>query len=216
MENKYIITLEEIPFERFHSYNVPSERLYRVQGFNSLVFDGNGLSKLTPYTEPNLEAIRDEAYEKGVQDTKQHWVDAPRSCAYRLGYENGLNDAWKVARKIVHLQWDGAWAGVDEVEKWFDTYTASEAIEGIKAYEQEQQIAIGDEVVFYNGEKCVVTVVEDGQVAEVMDKGGFSMRMDDGLRNSMKKTGRHFPEIAEVLKKMKMDLGILSIIRQAQ
>lgn len=68
MENKYIITLEEIPFERFHSYNVPSERLYRVQGFNSLVFDGNGLSKLTPYTEPNLEAIRKEVYEQGLND----------------------------------------------------------------------------------------------------------------------------------------------------
>ena len=49
---------------------------------------------LTPYTEPDLDAIRNEAYEKGVQDTKQHWVDAPRSCAYRLGYENGLNDLW--------------------------------------------------------------------------------------------------------------------------
>lgn len=82
--------------------------------------------------------------------------------------------------------------------------SASEAIDKIQQYEheQEEQIHVGDEVVFYNGEKCVVTVVGDGQVAEVMDKGGFSMRMDDGLRNSMKKTGRHFPEIVKVLKKM--------------
>lgn len=50
---------------------------------------------LTPYEEPDLDAIRNEAYEKGVQDTKQHWVDAPRSFAYKLGYENGLNAAWE-------------------------------------------------------------------------------------------------------------------------
>ena len=82
-------------------------------------------------------------------------------------------------------------------------YDASEAIEKILAYEQKQQIAIGDEVEFYNGEKCVVTVVWDGQVAEVMDKGGFSMKMDDELRSRMKKTGRHFEELVTILKKMK-------------
>ena len=159
----------------------------------------------TPYTEPDLDAIHDEAYEKGVQDTKQHLVDAPRTCAYKLGYESGLNNAWDAARKIESLsarEFDKAFTGYDDCFKVFENYTPQEAIEKIKQYEQEQQIQVGDEVVFYNGEKCVVTVVEDGQTAEVMDKDGFSMMMDDGLRNSMKKTGRHFPEIAEVLKKM--------------
>ena len=61
------------------------------------------ISKLTPYTEPDLDAIRNEAYEKGVQDTKQHWVDAPRSCAYRLGYENGLNDLWEAMQKAIKM-----------------------------------------------------------------------------------------------------------------
>lgn len=167
---------------------------------------------LTPYEEPDLDAIRNEAYEKGVQDTKQHWVDAPRSCAYKLGYENGLNDAWDAARKIVLSREDGGLFEYEARKSVFGcgnymalkNYSASEAVKKIRQYgqDQEEQIQVGDEVVFYNGEKCVVTVVEDGQAAEVMDKGGFSMRMDDGLRNSMKKTGRHFPEIVEVFKKM--------------
>ena len=59
--------------------------------------------ELTPYTEPDLDAIRNEAYEKGVQDTKQHWVDAPRSCAYKLGYENGLNDLWEAMQKAIKM-----------------------------------------------------------------------------------------------------------------
>ena len=32
-------------------YNSANETLYRIKGFNSLVFDENGISKLTPYKE---------------------------------------------------------------------------------------------------------------------------------------------------------------------
>ena len=52
-----------------------------------------------------------------------------------------------------------------------------------------------------------MTVVENGQVLEVMDGDGFSMEMDDGLRNSMDKTGRHFSELGKLLKKMNEDDG---------
>ena len=192
MTGKYIVELKD------------RETLYKAAiGGNGEPYISTAIKNV--YKEPNLEAIRNEAYEKGVQDTKQHWVDAPRSCAYQLGYENGLKAAWDAACKIINM------IGLKRKDIFgymafssvMNNFSATEAIEKIKQYEQEQQIQVGDEVVFYNGEKCVVTVVGDGQVAEVMDKGGFSMRMDDGLRNSMKKTGRHFPEIAELLKKMK-------------
>ena len=183
-----------------------------VNSAGATVITTHHASYLTPYEEPDLDAVRNEAYEKGVQDTKQHWVDAPRSCAYKFGYENGLNDAWDAARKIVLSREDGGLFEYEARKSVFGcgnymalkNYSASEAVKKIRQYgqEQEEQIQVGDEVVFYNGEKCVVTVVGDGQAAEVMDKGGFSMRMDDGLRNSMKKTGRHFPEIVEVFKKM--------------
>jgi len=102
---------------------------------------------LTPYNEPDLDAIRNEAYEKGVQDTEQHWLDAPRSCAYRVGYENGLNDAWDTARKI-YLPEDHGGLGYDIRMKIFNTdnmgwlfknLSASEAIEKIRAYEKEKE-----------------------------------------------------------------------------
>ena len=46
MGRKYIIELENISFQNGDEY------LWRVKGFKSLVFDKNGLEKLTPYYEP--------------------------------------------------------------------------------------------------------------------------------------------------------------------
>lgn len=45
MGKKYIIELEN------KSFKSGDEVLWRVKGFKSLVFDKNGLSKLTPYNE---------------------------------------------------------------------------------------------------------------------------------------------------------------------
>lgn len=161
----------------------------------------------------------DEAYKRGRKDA----IDeigcnekeiATKACQSGLddGKKMGMELIWEVARKIILPSKRGGFT-IDEFAECFGSdvskydvvehYSASEAIEKILAYEQKQQIAIGDEVVFYNGERCVVTVVEDGQATEVMDENGFSMKMDDGLRNSMKKTGRHFEELATILKKMK-------------
>ena len=163
---------------------------------------------LRPYTEPDLDAIREEEYEKGVQDTKQHWVDAPRSCAYKLGYENGLNDAWDVARKIALDKEDGGLDTVAYCETFgygkgfgaiLKTFTASECIEKIRQYEQgKEKIKVGDEVITDSG-KAVVTGV--GPVHfEYFNADGSSGY--DEVKN-VKKTGRTFPEIAEVLRKMK-------------
>lgn len=96
-------------------------------------FDFKDPEDLTPYTEPDTEQVREEAFKNGYDAAcKDIDVKSKINAAYR----KGLEVAWDAARKIVHLQWDGAWAGVDEVEKWFDTYTASEAIEKIRQHEQ--------------------------------------------------------------------------------
>ena len=54
-EIRYIIELEEIPFVRtkfcIGADKLETEMLYRVKGFNSLVFDKKGIEKLTPYVD---------------------------------------------------------------------------------------------------------------------------------------------------------------------
>ena len=189
--------------------------------------------ELTPYTEDSAYAhgyteaeakyreIRDElekqAYEKGVQDTKQHWVDAPRTCAYQLGYGNGLNDAWEAARKISLAKIDGGFSwesmnnmfGTDSPSKIYKTFTASEVIEKIRQYEQEnEEIQIGDEVVgTYTGEEETEPFVIIRKIPEIYPTYYFGIYSKSGEfcqgGLKLKKTGRHFPEIAEVLQKMK-------------
>jgi len=82
-------------------------------------FEDNWLNTnipLTPYTGPDLEQVREEAYEQG------------------------LSDAWEAAQKIANMPYD-------EEEKVFGSggwtfiinHTASEAIEKLRQYEQEQE-----------------------------------------------------------------------------
>ena len=171
--------------------------------------------ELTPYTEPNLEAIRNEAYEKGVQDTKQHWVDAPRSCAYQLGYENGLKAAWDVARKIESLssrEFDKAFTGYDDCFKVFENYTPQEAIEKIKQCGQEQEDAefrVGDEFITKNNKDLGVIIAANAKRVLVLWKDDTDIFVENNREFTTKwakerfvKTGRHFPEIAEVFKRM--------------
>lgn len=79
MGKKYIIELED---ENYHQYSdsEPSDYLWRVKGFNALVFDEVGISKLTPYTEPDLELIKEKAHTNGYGE------------GYQDGYSEGMND----------------------------------------------------------------------------------------------------------------------------
>lgn len=188
---------------------------------------------VTPYTEPDLDAIKQEEYEKGYKTAKvQCNIQAEKDLRevgerhYRKGYEDatekissdeqsiaekayrkGLEDAWEAARKLVLDSNHGGLTnydieeifGVDE-EQAIINYSASEAIEKIRQYEQEQeQIQVGDEVSAPFG-KAVVTRIANDKIWFCYKDGhsGFEYKKD-----APRKTGRHFPEIAEVLKKMK-------------
>lgn len=81
-------------------------------------------------------------------------------------YEDGLNDAWELARDIITLPNSGnkslTWVrhNVFRTDALFDlimNYSVSEIIEKIKEYEE---IKVGDEVVNVKGKKSVVVQVE--------------------------------------------------------
>ena len=153
-----------------------------------------------------VEAIRKKAYEKayeqGRKDGKiegqaETWVCVKKiafkpeiaECVddlVRIGFDVGTADSWSEA-----------------IELLFEKYSASEAIEKIRQYEQEQeeQIQVGDEVNAPFGKAIVVnidSVAEKIWLVYADGHGGFEY-----FKDAPTKTGRHFTEIAEVLAKMK-------------
>lgn len=166
-------------------------------------FEDNWLNTnipLTPYTEPDLEQVRKEAYRQGY--------DTGYGTKVNEFYEQGLIDAWEAARKIADMPYgeeekvfgSGGWHFITQ-------HTASEAIEKIRQYEQKQEeIHLGDEVTFLpNNAKGIVTECHVPDVYSDNDKyavwcGGT---MEYVLKQHLTKTGRTFHEIAEILQKMK-------------
>ena len=78
---KYIIEIEEkllCVFDKDTQTYFP--RLWRVKGFNSLVFDEDGLSRLeelnSDYINENFGDLQDDAYERG----------------HEIGYQKGFED----------------------------------------------------------------------------------------------------------------------------
>ena len=162
MKRKWILTT-----------NTDKDRIYITtidSGNNPVV----RIPEIEPYTEPDLDAIRNEEYEKGVQDTKQHLVDAPRTCAYKLGYENGLNDAWEAMRKIANM-YSGERKkifGENFIQKIHSIYSASEAIEKIRQYEQEKEEhnPYEDCIKGYISDLCERHDLPFEQLADVVDR----------------------------------------------
>ena len=125
-------------------------------------------------------------------------------------YEDGLNEAWEAARKVVEMgEYDRknvVFVRLDDGEFPFNKYSASEAITRIKEY--ENRIEVGDEVhTIYDDTPMVVVnifnedVTGEKRVVSVSISGMVSTRYVEELE----KTGRHFPQIEEVLKQMQED-----------
>lgn len=180
--SKYIIEIEDVPFSkvRFDADNgAQNINLYRAKGFNALVFDKNGLDKLTP-----LNKALDESYQQG------------------------LDDAWNATKQLI-AKWvngDDDVFGDKSIDEFIETFSASEAIAKLREYEQQKadEIKVGDEVEAYSGRAIVFGTFTDA-------KGGKFCRYwypsDDsfnkGKTENLKKTGRHFPQVAELLNAMK-------------
>ena len=125
-------------------------------------------------------------------------------------YEKGLKDAWECAKKIAIIPRNGG-LSCDEMDDIFHTksvttimnnYSASEAIEKIKAYEEKQnQIHVGDELVsdYDNNERYVVTRIVSQDYINMMDMNGAIYSSNP---ERYKKTGRHFSQIEELLDQM--------------
>lgn len=175
MGKKYVIELEDVSF--VNDLPFPDERLYRVMGFKSLVFDKNGLEKLTPLnTEKELAKAKQEGAEEAWELARWAFSEASDSDladAFPYEWDNGgYNRIMKLSFADAKAKYD-AWIASDNC------------------------IKVGDEVKVDN--ICgVVTRVSDGYIALISDEGFTYIRP----KEEATLTGRHFPEVTELLKRM--------------
>ncbi len=197
---------------------------------------------VTPYTEPDLERIKQKSYDKGYSNGHQDgykkgmndYLNTPdfeqvRKEAYEQGrkdvetqfcsydacknrqeeYLRGLADAWEAARKILFNPDDGGMSAVDVNEVFGENswtvmkdFSASEVVAKIKEYEDSKhKIKVGDEVKCIEANwTAIVTKIKEESLT-LMD---YSGAIANGYKiTRFVKTGRHFPEIAAVLAKIK-------------
>ena len=176
---------------------------------------------MTPYTEPEPHAeVTADAYQRGYETAKHECEDCPKQAytdALKMeSYQKGLSDAWEAARKIgsnsmcslKEMGFDFSQCAVSDYNpSWFvvKNYSASEAIEKIRQYEQENenQIQVGDEVEGDEDKQRGVVIDSRFENSQVAVLTGNSKVYSWWSKCAIHKTGRHFPEIAEVLAKMK-------------
>ena len=97
-----------------------------------------------PYTEPDTEKVREEAFKNGYDAAcKDIDIKSKTNAAYR----KGLEDAWECARKIIHIPegdllniFTECYSAVCTSVQVFLKYDASECIEKIRQYGQEKEM----------------------------------------------------------------------------
>ncbi len=163
--------------------------------------DYRAIKGMQEYASHQIEV----AFEKGFAQCDKQLQEACDN-ARREGYGEGLNAAWECARKIIPLWEKGKTAdifGTRDIETIFKRYFASDAISKIKEYEEKQaevEIKVGDEVTISSSMDTLIVVTVCQDSVRVMNRFGDSVYVDPYY---VKKTGRHFPQIAETLKQLK-------------
>lgn len=168
--------------------------------------DFRHVEDLTPYIEPDLDAIKQEEYEKGYKTAKVQCDIQTEKDLREVGerhYQKGLSDAWDAARTLWNTPNRKEIFGYTVFSNALMSLTGQEVIEKIRQYEQEkeEQIQVGDEIT--DGITTAIVTKISGSLSEpVIQAIELDGEVYENFENGHK-TGRHFPEIAEVLQKMK-------------
>ena len=168
----------------------------------------NYLSILEEMIRADYQKKVDEAYQRGYDKGYADKTNNDEVCNELAKdiYQRGLEDAWKAAGKISILEMDGGLSreqmetifGTDSPSKIYKTFTVTEAIEKLKAYEKNQkaddEIRVGDVVERYINDKFDSTGIylgEDGDYWNCLFWTGAVFGTFAYPKNQFKKTGIH-------------------------
>ena len=164
------------------------------------------------------QELIEQAYQRGYKAGYQFQTDA-NLVLFNNGMEQGRKEAWEAAYKLVFNQGNIRDAfDTESLGAIFEKCSAAEAIEKLKKYEEQkkqEEIHVGDEIIlndiipntdYLSCEPAIVIIADEDSCRypyHVMLGNGKTKWINKDAIN--RKTGRHFPEIAEVLKKMQED-----------
>jgi len=217
--DKFIIEIGEEyyykePTETIEQINSPGI-LYRIKDFNSLVFDENGLDRLEKYEDDNIKKYAAVgAYFLDLLERPLDFVDSKEKAEEILigikdaNYEKGLSDAWEVAKKIcINPECGGL--SISDIKAIYNSgnhqdvmqdFSPQEAIDKLKAWEEKQEIKVGD-VVRYGRDRLLVVVTHVYKASKRFD--GISADKGEGFTDrelsDCKKTGKHI-DLTEIFK----------------
>lgn len=214
MRSKYIVELES---RNVSVIGLPEKRTLaadiEILGKRTTIFTD---IRLTPYAEPDIESIRKEAYDKGFNDGFEDCREPCEDCEERKktekeAYARGLNDAWTAAKRLVlGVSYGGFDAykliRIFSCSSYSDilrTFTVSEAVEKIKAWEEQDKkeregLRVGTEIIAFDGQKGVIYRIINGMFWYIRADGTTSWDHPENL----KRTDRYFPELKEILCKI--------------
>ena len=153
-------------------------------------FKGIMVFGVTQEKQISVELIPEESLRPYTEPEPHAEVTAD---AYQRGYEAGLNDEKEGKATCQYCEYEYLDETEEPCKKCCKAY-----MNKYKPKAKEEQIQVGDEAITASG-KAVVMGVGPVHFEYVCADGSIGY---DEVKN-VKKTGRHFPEIAEVLRKMK-------------
>ena len=102
--DKYVIEIDKVIVVETYDNGVP-KCLFKVKGFNTLVFDEYGLKYLEKYeghTQGDCDWARAEGYEEGLKKGKAEGYEEGLRVGKYDGYEEGYRKAVKVMTTIMN------------------------------------------------------------------------------------------------------------------
>ena len=186
--NRFIIEIEEAV-----NISTTPYTLYKIKGFNSLVFDDNGLDKLK-----SLESCF-----------------VPESRSSEEIYNEGMDETWELAKTIIGCS-DKTYFTEDMLDEMFDTHNTvrimsmhspQEIKEKIEKYEKEN-IKVGDIVRYKSIQEeyinaIVVAIIKskDSKYDDTLHCVRSDGTIMNNAKNGFEKTGKHI-DITEILKQI--------------
>lgn len=199
-KEKYIKENEKIIFENNtdSSFGVETGIIFHKSGLYNVDISNNHVVVSKVDERKTIE----EAYQKGY-DTGQHEVTT-------LEYQQGLDDAWETITKIASIPYakrSEIFDGQQDILSIVQKFSPSEAIDKLREYEQQKlEIKVGDEVEAFCGRAIVFGTSTDKKGNKFCQYWYPSAdRFDKDKIANLKKTGRYFPQVAELLKVIKSE-----------